>query len=266
MRRSTGLGLSGYPVVTLLPSGSGASEATALTSYGKYPQVIVRKTNGQLLKFQFTSDNVGTAIPLATDISLKTPSVTVDKVAVTKPSSYSSCNAGSYQVCVSLEGQLDDLSDTSVTFKIYADSNATLLETSAVSQFQYGDVYIGTVNGMSDHWVTLTVTGPYGTTTTSPMYIARQYSATTSTSSGSYLTTVRGIQTRKWVNRFSRYSLKSIVRVTSTGKQSWSVGRGCSIRGGYLYTTRAKSCSIKLKVAATKRYRGTTDWYTVYLR
>lgn len=267
MRRSTGLGLSGYTVNTLLPSGSGAVEATALTSYGHFPQVLVRKSNGQLLKFQFSSSDVGAAIPTATDISLSTPRVTIDSVSVVKPGSYSSCSAMSNQVCVSLEGMLDNLSYTSVTYNVYANAGTTSLEASASSQFQYRSVSIGNLYGFSEHWVTLTVNGPYGTTTTSPIYIAKQYSSTSySPTSSSKTYTSTPIQLKSSLKRFSRYTLKSIVRVQSTGKQSWSVSGGCSIRGGYLITGRTRYCSIKLKVAATKRYRATTDWYTVYLR
>jgi hypothetical protein len=269
MRRSTGLGLSGYPVVSLLPSGSGVSEATALMSYGKYPLIFARKTTGQLLKFQFTSDNIGAIIPTAADVSLQMPRVTVDEVVVVKPGSYSSCSAVTYQVCVSLKGMIDDLSYTTVTYNIYADSGATILQYSSASEFQYRNVSIGTVNGLSDHWVTLTVNGPYGTTTTSPIYIARQYASPSSIyspTSSSKTYTSNPVQLKKSVKRFSRYSLKSIIRVQSTGRQTWSVSRGCSIRGGYLVTANAKYCSIKLKVASTKRYRATTSWYTIYLR
>jgi hypothetical protein len=269
MRRTTGLGLSGYRVVSLLPSGSGASQVTALMSYGNYPLILVMTSTGQLLKFQFASDGVDTEIPTPADVSLQTPRVTVDKVVFNNPGYYSSCGAGANDVCVSLEGMLDDLSYTSVTYNIYGDSGGSILRYSSSSRFEYRNVSIGTVNGLTDHWVTLTVNGPYGTTTTSPIYIARRFfsstSAYVSTPSNATIT-VRGVQLRKSVSRFSRHSLKSIVRVKSTGKQTWSVSRGCSIRGGFLITTNAKYCSIKLKVAATKRYRATTDWYTVYLR
>jgi hypothetical protein len=256
LRRTTGLGLSGYRVVSLLPSGSGASEVAALMSYSNYPLILVRTSTGQLLKFQFASDDVDTEIPPPADISLQTPRVTVDKVVFDNPGYHSSCGAGTNEVCVSLEGMIDDLSYTSVTYNIYGDSGRSILRSSASSKFEYRNVSIGTVNGLTDHWVTLTVSGPYGTTTTSPIYIARRFfpssSAYVSTpSSSAYFSTpstktitVRGVQLRKSVSRFSRHSLKSIIRVKSTGKQTWSVSRGCSIRGGFLITTNAKLSHI----------------------
>lgn len=269
MRRSTGLGLSGYPVVTLLPSGSNAAEASALMSYGNYPLVVVRKTTGQLLRFEFSSDSVGAPVPIGVDTSLHTPRVSVDNVSYTKPGTYSSCGATSYQVCVTIEGSFDVLSYTSANYAIYSDQSATFLEGSGTSQYLYGDVSLGVLNGLSDHWVILTIPGPYGVTTTSPIYIARQYTSSSSfysPSSSSANYTSYPVQLKMTLKRFSRSSLKSIIRIKSTGKQTWSVSRGCSIRSGYLVTGNARYCSIKLKVAATKRYRATTDWYTVYLR
>lgn len=269
LQRSTGLGLTGYPVVNVLPSGSNVGEAAPLMSYGSYPLIVVRTSSGQILEYQFTSNNTGALFPSAIDNSLKTPRVSVDAVSVVKPGSYSSCNASFNQACVSLEGSLDELSYTAINYAIYSDSSAQFLESLGTAQFQYRNVALGTVYALSDHWVTLTVTGPYGTTTTSPILIPRQSAepiSSYSSSSSSKTVTSYPVQLKSKVKKFSRYSLNTVFRIRSTGKQTWTVSRGCFIKGGYLYTGNAYYCSVKLKVASTKKYRATTDWFTIYLR
>lgn len=340
MQRSTGLGISGYPVVNFLPSGSNVSEATLLTSYGSYPVVIIRKTTGQLLKFSFTSNNIGAILPNGVDAPLRTPIINVDEVNVEVPTTYSvSCEADATNVCVKISGSIDPLSSTTINYKLFSDPSATVIERSATAVIQYSKIDIGTVNGATDHWLTLTVTGPFGTTTTSLMKIPRQYSPPSNATiaagvtnysgcfdlnineevndgglDGDWSFTIKNLQTgstviwdrsngclgffktssryringtftsalgsastsatfttdnlrlRRSVYKYSRYSLKSLFLVHSPGRKSWSASQGCSIRGGYLYTTGTYSCLVKLKITAVKGYVASTSSYRIRLR
>ena len=341
MARTTGLGLFGYPVVNLLPSGSRVSAAVPLrTSYSSFPLIVVRKDDGQVQTFKFTSNYNNAAIPNSVDATPTSPTLTLGEIHVNNPTTDSrTCKAASTQICVSIDLTLDSLSSTSVNYRIYSDATVKTLEKSGTTEVKYGKASIGIIDGLKAHWVMFTVTGPFGSTTSSPLQIKQEYappsSAIISASANGYpacfdvdvtqkvndgglagvwtftitntltkssmswdgelgclkffktsssykidgtFTTPAGstsasanfntysARLKRSVYKSSKYSLKSIFVVQSPGKQTWSASRGCSIRSGYLYTSKTYSCSINLKIAAAKGYRKSSDTFGIYLR
>lgn len=332
MNRTIGLGRTGYPVVTLLPAGSSASEAVPFRSYS-YPVIMVRKSDGQILNYVFKTFQADSPLPIAVDHSVRTQVLQLPNVFTDSEE----CESPTYlHTCLFISSRDDTMDSVDVVVRVYSDSSLTLLESSFEESFRYGRVLLGTVNGTIPHWVTVTAISPYGNTTSAPIEIAQEYSPPLVTQlnpttgfgagcfeliinpefddggfEGDWSFVIRNTQTGtsiKWsgrnscvkslktsssykitgtittrlgsssatstfttqnarplrkLYRNSRYPMRSVFQVNSTGRQTWSATGGCFIRGGYLYTGRTASCSIKLKVGSAKGYRSTTNTYFV---
>ena len=171
LERKTGLGLTGYPVVLVMPAGSQSSEAVPGDPWG--PGVLIRKTTGELVLYPFNINSTDDPIPTPIDVSLRTPSISITDLSLSD--SFVGCSATITQICASLEMTVDSLTSSTISYNIYSDQTALSLEETKTADLKDGNLNLGTVDGLKDHWIKITANGPFGTTTSSVIQIPKQY-------------------------------------------------------------------------------------------
>lgn len=85
------------------------------------------------------------------------------------------------------------------------------------------------------------------------------------TATDSKTTETPNMMRKIYLHRNSRVLVSTAFRIDSPGKRTWSGFSGCQIVGKYLITKSARTCKIKLKVAAAKGYVDSTWTYTTNL-
>jgi hypothetical protein len=100
-------------------------------------------------------------------------------------------------------------------------------------------------------------------TKTSSIYIIRSSIRTAmGTATDEKRTETPNLMRKIRLYRNSRVLVSKAFRIDSPGKRTWSGFSGCQIVGKYLITRSKSTCKIKLKIAASKGYVGSTWTYT----